>query len=317
MLEKEKHSLFLNKLIYDKESAAYFLTYSQRLNNYYWATGALYLLGKLHILNIDETISFIKNCRIKGKGFSGNIGYYSTAHTTLSAIQTLIMLNKFDEILSNDDIEEISHWLSSLQQEDGSFINSEEWPLDKDTKFTYCVVCALSIFNRINYINKEKAIEWILKCRNFDSSFGAFPGCESHSGQVWTSIATLKLLNAFDDLPNKDELILWLSNRQCFNGGLNGRPEKDSDVCYSFWVGASLSILNATDYIDSNELEKFILSAQDENGGIADQPHNHADPYHTFFGCCGLSLFGKMDLPKLDPVYALPYDCVKAHFHDT
>ena len=136
MLEKEKHSLFLKKLINDRESAAYFLTYAQRVNNYYWASGALYLLGKLDVLNIEETISFIKQCRIKGKGFSGNIGYNSTAHTTLSAIQTLIILNKFDEVLSNDDIEEISHWISSLQQEDGSFINSEEWLLDKDTNYT-------------------------------------------------------------------------------------------------------------------------------------------------------------------------------------
>ena len=313
MLQKEKHAEFIKKLINDKESSGYILTYSQRTNNYYWASGALYLMNELETLDQEEALSFLTQCRIKGKGFAGNVGYHSTAHTTLSAIQTLIILDKYD-ILSNDDKNEIAHWLSSLQNEDGSFRN-DEITKDNDTKFTYCVVCALSLLNRMDLINQEKADDWLLKCENFDHSFGAFPSCESHSGQVWTSIAALKLLNNFDKI-DKEALILWLSDRQEMNGGLNGRPEKEADVCYSFWVGASLAILDARDVIDSEKLESFILSAQDSEGGIADIPGNHADPYHTFFGCAGLSLFGRLDLPALDPAYALPAECVHKHFQN-
>ena len=40
-----------------------------------------------------------------------------------------------------------------------------------------------------------------------------------------------------------DALLWWLSERQCDSGGLNGRSEKQADVCYSWWILSSLSIL--------------------------------------------------------------------------
>lgn len=42
---------------------------------------------------------------------------------------------------------------------------------------------------------------------------------------------------------DKDLLGWWLCERQCDSGGLNGRPEKQADVCYSWWILSSLSIL--------------------------------------------------------------------------
>lgn len=35
----------------------------------------------------------------------------------------------------------------------------------------------------------------------------------------------------------------WLCERQCDSGGLNGRPEKQADVCYSWWILSALRIL--------------------------------------------------------------------------
>jgi hypothetical protein len=40
-----------------------------------------------------------------------------------------------------------------------------------------------------------------------------------------------------------DVLGWWLSERQCDSGGLNGRPEKQADVCYSWWILSALAIL--------------------------------------------------------------------------
>ena len=79
-------------------------------------------------------------------------------------------------------------------------------------------------------------------------------------------------------------------------------------VCYSFWVLSSLSILNKLSWIDSGKLTSFILSAQvsscytprvillltrlhykeTENGGIADRPGDVPDVFHTLFGVAGL-----------------------------
>lgn len=40
-----------------------------------------------------------------------------------------------------------------------------------------------------------------------------------------------------------DLLGWWLCERQVDSGGLNGRPEKQADVCYSWWILSSLAII--------------------------------------------------------------------------
>lgn len=61
-----------------------------------------------------------------------------------------------------------------------------------------------------------------------------------------------------------------------------------SQVCYSWWVLASLAILGRADWIDQEKLARFILSCQDtEKGGIADRPEDMADVWHTIFGTAG------------------------------
>ena len=98
-----------------------------------------------------------------------------------------------------------------------------------------------------------------------------------------------------------------LCERQVRGGGLNGRPEKLEDVCYSWWVLSSLAIIRRLPWISRPGLQSFILSCQDlEDGGISDRPDDMADVYHTFFGIAGLSLMGFGGLEAVDPVYALP-----------
>ncbi len=104
----------------------------------------------------------------------------------------------------------------------------------------------------------------------------------------------------------------WLAERQLACGGLNGRPEKKQDVCYSWWVLSSLSILGHIDWIDRDALATFILDCQDlERGGISDRPDNMVDIFHTYFGIAGLSLLGFPTLNAIDPVYALPVRVVQ------
>ena len=116
--------------------------------------------------------------------------------------------------------------------------------------------------------------------------------------------------------PNPDRLAAWLSERQISSGigvgGLNGRPEKREDVCYSWWVLSSLSMLGKVHWIDRDALIKFILSCQDEEGGgFADRPGDVADVFHTVFGVAGLSLLGWEGLGEVDAVYCLPKDVVE------
>jgi len=82
----------------------------------------------------------------------------------------------------------------------------------------------------------------IYRCRNFDGGFGAVPGAESHAGQIFCCVGALSIAGALS-VVDVDLLGWWLSERQCDSGGLNGRPEKQPDVCYSWWILSTLSIL--------------------------------------------------------------------------
>lgn len=74
--------------------------------------------------------------------------------------------------------------------------------------------------------------------------------------------AALAILSSIDETVSRDLLGGWLSERQLPSGGLNGRPEKLEDVCYSFWDLSALAILGRMGWIDQERLIHFILSTQ-------------------------------------------------------
>lgn len=162
--------------------------------------------------------------------------------------------------------------------------------------------------NMLDLVDTELCISYIQACANFDGGYGTSPGAESHSGQIFTCVAALAILDRLD-LVDKAKLGAWLSERQLPNGGLNGRPEKLEDVCYSWWVLSPLAIIGKLHWIDGEALTRFILKCQDaEHGGLSDRPGDMVDVFHTYFGIAGLSLLGyeKGILEEVDPVYSLP-----------
>lgn len=92
-------------------------------------------------------------------------------------------------------------------------------------------------------------------------------------------------------------------------GGFNGRPHKLVDGCYSFWVGASIAMLQEACGVkfdgcdalfdggsllfDQQALQEFVLlccQALDGSGGFADRPEDATDLYHTCYCLSGLSI---------------------------
>ena len=68
-----------------------------------------------------------------------------------------------------------------LQKEDGSF-SGDKWG-EIDTRFSYCALSCLSLLGISDQQVSDKAIEFVLKCQNFDGGFGVTPKAESHAGQ--------------------------------------------------------------------------------------------------------------------------------------
>src|SRR5437879_5212840 len=55
--------------------------------------------------------------------------------------------------------------------------------------------------------------------------------------------------------------------------GFQGRPNKDSDTCYSFWIGAALKLIDSYHHVNHEINKRFVLSTQDSiTGGLAKYP---------------------------------------------
>lgn len=306
---KDKHVQYVKDLdsSMTQQTYEYWLLEHLRMNGLYWGVVALVSCKRLEELPVEEVIKFILSCYDEKRGGFGAFPQHD-AHilSTLSAIQILSIYERLEEI--EDKRGEIVGYIKSLQLSNGSFKGDEFGEVD--TRFVYTSVSALSILGELSEEIKELASSFIMKCENFDGGFGMLPGAESHAAQVFTCIGTLAICNRLDKIENKNRLCNWLSERQVLpSGGFNGRPEKLPDVCYSWWVLSSLSIVGSIKWINDEYLEKFILSCQDEiNGGLSDRPENQTDVYHTCFGIAGLSLlnYEKYDLIEIDPVYCMP-----------
>ena len=150
--------------------------------------------------------------------------------------------------------------IANLQDKETGTFAGDEWG-ETDTRFLYGALNALSLLHLTSLVDIPKAVEYVQACANFDGGYGVSPGAESHAGQIFTCLGTLAIAGKLD-LVDKDRLGGWLSERQLKNGGLNGRPEKLEDVCYSWWVVSSLAMIGKVHWIDGNKLVEFILKCQ-------------------------------------------------------
>ncbi|KAJ3064978.1 hypothetical protein HDU98_011614 [Podochytrium sp. JEL0797] len=301
-LATAKHVTYIQQLDKKKDSFEYWAGEHLRLNGVYWGLTSVHLLKHPEALDTNEVIEYVLSCQHPNGAFGGHVGHDPHLLYTLSAVQILATLDALDRI----DADQIATYVQSLQQPNGSFSGDEYNEID--TRFSYCAVNCLSLLSRLHapFINITTCISFLHACKNFDGGYGSLPGSESHAGQIFCCVGALAILQRLD-LVDADRLGWWLAERQLKNGGLNGRPEKLEDVCYSWWVLSCLSMLDRVHWIDGAKLVGFILEAQDvEGGGVADRPGDVADVFHTLFGVAGLSLLGFPDLEPVDPRYCMP-----------
>lgn len=56
-------------------------------------------------------------------------------------------------------------------------------------------MCCLSLLHQLGKIDVEKAVNYVVRCKNLDGGFGCTPGGESHAGQsMLVHFDTLKLI---------------------------------------------------------------------------------------------------------------------------
>jgi geranylgeranyl transferase type-1 subunit beta len=149
-------------------------------------------------------------------------------------------------------------------------------------------------------IDKAKAIQYIRNCRSFDGGFSLIPGQEGHGGSTFCAVASLTLMGEMDSMFGSEgnvsslsswrgDLIRWCVSRQV--KGLQGRPNKHEDTCYSYWIGGTLRLLDCDHLLNRNLLDDFVLECQTDLGGFSKLNGGyHPDLLHSFYSLAWLSL---------------------------
>jgi geranylgeranyl transferase type-1 subunit beta len=206
---------------------------------------------------------------------------------TYSALVALVTL---DDDLSRLDVPKLSQWISTVQDDDGSF-RGVGFGSESDTRFLYSAVATCCITRDWSGLNAALATEFIMNCWNpGDGGFGLRPGQESHGGATYTAVAALSLMKKLDLLTkeHREGLVRFCVFRQIAGcGGFNGRANKDCDTCYAYWVGATMQILDCDDFINRTSLSRFLDTTFGSLiGGFSKTTADTPDPYHTHFGIC-------------------------------
>jgi geranylgeranyl transferase type-2 subunit beta len=151
----------------------------------YWGATALCLMNEQDRFDRQDIIKNVMECYHPNVGgFGGHLHHDPHLLNTLSAIQILATYDALEQVDRNAVLacnSLLTGDLKGLQNSDGSFKGDEYGEVD--TRFSYCAVSCASLLNGLDHLDTKKAIEFIIKCQNFDGGFGSVPEAESHSGQ--------------------------------------------------------------------------------------------------------------------------------------
>lgn len=330
--DKEKLAKFFKSNL-SMLPTVYTTTETNRMTLAFFCLGALGLLGELDNSisqqNKDDWIDWIyaqqvlptgntpdanaANCGFRGSSWSGRpfdphaeyceFQHYDTSHiaNTYTALANLLLLG---DDLSRVNRKAITKTLSLLQQEDGS-IAPTPGSLERDVRFVYCACSISYILNDWSGLDIEKTVNHIIELQSYEHGIAQCPGQEAHGGSTYCGIAALKLMDRLDDgIKNKDEFIKWCLERQI--SGFQGRPNKLADVCYGFWIGGSLKIIDAFDLVNHEELRAFIAKCQPKMGGFGKDPESYPDVLHSYMGVAILSLLNEPGVLELEPALNIP-----------
>ncbi|CAB3411276.1 unnamed protein product [Caenorhabditis bovis] len=222
---------------------------------------------------------------------------------TYSALLTLTILG---DDLSRVNRTAILESVKRAQRKCGSFW-SQASGSESDMRFVYCAVAICHILHDTDAIDWKKLGDFIKSSLNIDGGIGQGPGDESHGGSTFCAIASLALANRLwneEVLTLKEiaRLVKWALWKQSM--GFHGRSHKADDSCYAFWIGATLTILNSYNLVNTVYLREFLMIAQHPHiGGFCKHPEpgSYSDLLHTYFSIAALSLMREPPINAINP----------------
>ncbi|KAG9320925.1 hypothetical protein KVV02_001730 [Mortierella alpina] len=250
---------------------------------------------------------------------------YDTSHITMTYTALLILLILGDD-LSRVAKEPILRALRKLQQPNGSFVPCLT-DCESDLRFTFCAAAVSYMLNDWSGINQTTMLQYIRDCQTYEQGFSQSPHQEAQGGPSYCAVATLGLLGQealqdqrtmlLDEVSGEDEEAFerrkaragfvdkegvrrWCLQRQVT--GFQGRINKATDTCYSFWVGGALAVIGSMDLVNYSCNRGYLMETQHKMfGGFGKWVGTYPDVLHSYMGIASLALMGEPGIRPLDP----------------
>lgn len=184
-------------------------------------------------------------------------------------------------VILGDDLkrvckEGILKCLKMYELPDGSFIACQI-EKENDLRSVYCAAAISELLKDFSSIDIVKTTDYIKSCLTYENGFGQKPGMEAHGGPTFCAIAAMHMMNTLEwafEIEELEDIANWCLQRHV--SGFQGRPYKDPDTCYSYWIGASIYLLNQYDLVDHKEEMQFLETTQDyRTGGFGKHPDSY------------------------------------------
>jgi len=231
---------------------------------------------------------------------------YPQDHSNIAMTYTaLCNLKILEEDLSHVYKKAIISALRYLQQPDGSFAPTC-YGGETDMRFVFCA-CAISyLLNDWSGFDLDITTQYIVDSQSYDGGIGLRSGSEGHGGSTYCAVASLALMKRLNRLRDMKGLIRWCVRSQ--GHGFCGRPNKDEDTCYSYWIGATMQLLGVYPFTDPSHNRLHTMHCNGNGpiqGGFSKVPGSFPDVLHSYFGLAGLSLMGLDGLSPIDASLAM------------
>lgn len=227
-------------------------------------------------------------------------------------LRKLILDRKGVDITTDIDINLLKCFILNRLDYNGGFCHQN---LDEPhLGFTFCAVASLKLLDYpVNEL--EKTRNWLLHRQTLFPLNGKLGLGASKAGFEYDDddVNDYKKDDA-KELEKELEEELEEEDKYFHNidvGGFNGRNNKRSDTCYSWWCTGSLFLINRSNLtlFDRDAAEKYLLENTQNSmlGGFSSVPESTPDPMHTYLALASLSLWDheRFGLTEIEPLLVI------------
>ncbi|KAJ3097836.1 hypothetical protein HDU96_000239 [Phlyctochytrium bullatum] len=152
----------------------------------------------------------------------------------------------------------------------------------------YWGLTALALMGKMDALNREDVVAYVLSCQLRDGSFGGHVGYDGHILYTLSAIQILATLDALDRLESKEKIVDCMFNIHLFSanlqflavvkslqnedGSFKGDKWGEVDTRFSYCSLSTLNLLGRLDAVDLKKAVEFIKECRNFDGGYGAVP---------------------------------------------